>query len=571
MGNDIQIGGEGFDTLIGEQGDDWLESRGGQGDIFFGDSGAPTGQQPLYSGNDVMVGGVAGGDVMKGFSGDDIMLGHGSFTKFIGGLGFDWGSYELATQGVDEDMNRKEFVAANGAVDNIRDVWQHTEGASGSAFDDRILGDNATRQLVTKDELDNVNLITGLSGFFDPGLVSFDGGNIILGGAGSDTIIGGGGNDILDGDAFLHVGLTSYSAGGTILRQILTDPNGNTYQGPEAFQLDPTDPTCRRSGHVRRNGLIIATVFDQLFPVAAGQHVNPANVDTAVYNGPDTNYDNFAGFVDGEGFITIHDNTTLVIVGGNPQGLLGGNDGTDRIRNFERLQFTNETVAIDTRGNTITSSAIHITDPVAVANYETVYGKYYDAVPFGTPTLSETDPNGIAVDPTVTVDVGNTLHADVSGISDLDNLMDAQGNVIAGATDVVALPSIHFQWQYVDAVSGNFVDYAGATSADFVVPEFLLTAGLGVRVKISYVDGKGYTEQLTLRPDGCRHHPAGRPCQHGADHNRRHSVQRHRQHHRASGPGVRLLLAVRGSRGRRRRDLQRPAAGAQHAASTAPC
>ena len=49
---------------------------------MFGDSGAPTGQQPLYSGNDVMVGGVAGGDIMKGFSGDDIMLGYGSFTKF---------------------------------------------------------------------------------------------------------------------------------------------------------------------------------------------------------------------------------------------------------------------------------------------------------------------------------------------------------------------------------------------------------------------------------------------------------------------------------------------------------
>ena len=67
---------------------------------------------------------------MKGFSGDDIMEGQGSFTKFIGGLGYDWGSYELATQGVQEDMNRKEFVAANGAVDNVRDVWQETEGAS---------------------------------------------------------------------------------------------------------------------------------------------------------------------------------------------------------------------------------------------------------------------------------------------------------------------------------------------------------------------------------------------------------------------------------------------------------
>ena len=29
---------------------------------------------------------------MKGFSGDDIMLGQGGFAKFNGRLGFDWGS-----------------------------------------------------------------------------------------------------------------------------------------------------------------------------------------------------------------------------------------------------------------------------------------------------------------------------------------------------------------------------------------------------------------------------------------------------------------------------------------------
>ena len=64
---------------------------------------------------------------MKGFCGDDIMLGQGGFDQVHRRLGFDWGSYELATQAVDEDMNRKEFVAVNGAVDNIRDVWQQME------------------------------------------------------------------------------------------------------------------------------------------------------------------------------------------------------------------------------------------------------------------------------------------------------------------------------------------------------------------------------------------------------------------------------------------------------------
>ena len=340
LGNDIIIGNEGFNTLIGNEGDDWLESRGGQGELMFGDSGAPTGQQPLYSGNDVMVGGVAGGDIMKGFSGDDIMLGHGSFTKFIGGLGWDWGSYELATQGVDEDMNRKEFVAANGAVDNIRDVWQHTEGASGSAFDDIILGDNATRLLATKDELDNVNLIQGLSGFFDPGVVSFDGGNIMLGGAGSDTLIGGGGNDIIDGDAWLHVGLTSYSAGGQIIRQILTDPNGNTYDPATAkFTLGANGlvvpaASCRAPGTSTRPTSIRPSTTTQL-----------ANYNVALF-GPDA-----------EGFLTIQQ-TAATVDRGRQSARAAGRATTapTAIRNIERLQFTDGTVAIDKNGNMISSS-----------------------------------------------------------------------------------------------------------------------------------------------------------------------------------------------------------------------
>ena len=464
LGNDIIIGNEGFDTLIGDEGDDWLQSSGGQGDLMFGDSGAPTGQQPLYSGNDVMVGGVAGGDVMKGFSGDDIMLGHGSFTKFIGGLGFDWGSYELATQGVDEDMNRKEFVAANGAVDNIRDVWQATEGASGSAFDDIILGDNATKLLTTKDELDNVNLISGLAGFFNPGAVSFDGGNILLGGAGNDTLIGGGGNDIIDGDAWLHVGLSSYSAGGTIIRQILYDTNGNTY-----------DPATAKYT-LGANGLVVPGSF-----VQGTGHVNASNVDTAVYHGNLANYNVALFGPDAEGFLTIQQTAPTVVVGANPQGVLGANDDTDRIRNIERLQFADGTVAIDKNGNMISSSFAPISDP----NYATLYAPYYDAVPFGTPSMTETDPNGNVVDPTVAVVVGDTLHGSVAPISDFDGINPG---------------TMKYQWQYNDAVSGNWVNYTGATSADFVVTNFLVLNALGVRLEVSYVDGKGYTEQLFSTP-----------------------------------------------------------------------
>src|SRR3712207_7538859 len=46
--------------------------------------------------------------------------------------------------------------------------------------------------------------VTGLSGLLG-GATSFTGGNILMGGAGSDLIEGRGGNDVIDGDAQLNV------------------------------------------------------------------------------------------------------------------------------------------------------------------------------------------------------------------------------------------------------------------------------------------------------------------------------------------------------------------------------
>ena len=56
--------------------------------------------------------------------------------------------------------------------------------------------------------------------------MAFSGGNIMLGGDGSDFIEGRGGNDIIDGDAYLHVELIrdqngKIDPGSDILRQVL--------------------------------------------------------------------------------------------------------------------------------------------------------------------------------------------------------------------------------------------------------------------------------------------------------------------------------------------------------------
>ena len=87
---------------------------------------------------------------MKGFSGDDIMLGQGSFTKFNGRLGFDWASYETSDHGVERRHERgaSSSPAKGAGGDAIRDFFIETEGASGSAFDDFILGNNDTKLLI---------------------------------------------------------------------------------------------------------------------------------------------------------------------------------------------------------------------------------------------------------------------------------------------------------------------------------------------------------------------------------------------------------------------------------------
>jgi hypothetical protein len=354
-------------------------------------------------------------------------------------------------------MNRKEFIAPNGiAEDSIRDIWQHTEGASGSAFDDIIIGTNDTRLLATKDELDNVNLITGLQSFFAPGIVSFDGGNILLGGGGNDSIKGGGGNDMIDGDAWLHVGLSSQTAGAQILRQILYDPNGNTWD-PQAIQ----NPDGTFTG------------------AYLGLGHNAANVDTAVYNDVYSDFDIALFGKNAQGFIKVdHARAGAAIVGGNPQGLLGGNDGTDLIRNVERLQFTDITVSIDADGKILTSS-----DGLFVDN-DPISRAHYDAVAVSTPAITESG----GLDPTTTATVGQTLTASVLGgaVAGIAAVTDADG---------IATP-FTYQWQENDVLQGEWVNIAGATASTYLIPTFFEGA-LGLRVTASYTDGKGYKETVT--------------------------------------------------------------------------
>ncbi len=423
-GNDIIKGGEGDDALIGNEGDDWIEGGDG-GDGLVGDTGAPTGMVPLFAGNDVLDGG-RNGDKMVGFSGDDIMLGLGGFDKFNGLLGFDWASFEQEEHGVSIDMERRVFVANQIAPggDAIRDFFVETEGASGTRFNDFMEGtEDQGLAAGVFNELQNVGLIFNLDTFFVggqaanwdttgaviPGGTGYNTGNIMLGGDGSDSITGRGGNDIIDGDAYLHVSLSGDGkAGSEIVREI-------------------------------------------------GWDVTDGDIDTAVYRDVSTNY-TINLIPDENGFITITHN-------GLANGAVNGvaiqvNEGTDKLRNIERLQFADGVINIDQSPN---------------ANLP----------PTGQLLITDDDAN--AATP-VNAFVGTALTIDLLN----STVQDPDG---------IAPGSVHYQWQQQIVVAGGgqaWIDIAGATGTSFTPTN--ASIGNFIRVVETYTDNKGLVEHAYSQP-----------------------------------------------------------------------
>src|SRR5471030_1426988 len=156
-----------------------------------------------------------------------------------GAGGFDWAIHQYDTAAADDDMmvNNNLGGLPIQAIVN-RDRWQETEADSGSAFNDVIKGTDgvvATPRLIGGagfqgcDAIDQAGLdrIKGLAALLPPvtswlgtaaettslsasGRCPLSGpvwgeGDILLGGAGSDTITGRAGNEIIDGDRSLEV------------------------------------------------------------------------------------------------------------------------------------------------------------------------------------------------------------------------------------------------------------------------------------------------------------------------------------------------------------------------------
>ena len=355
---DFVIAGDGTDTAQGDGGDDWVQ--GGKGaDALVGDHDAPYFDDPgqVTPGNDVLVG-QAGNNKYDAEGGDDVMSSSGAVDAFGGFGGFDWATHQYDTVAADDDLNINRTQAKNPPSVVNRDSWQETEAVSGSSFDDVIRGDDTVpstlggRGYTGCDVLDKagVDRIHGLAallpqdfttpagpvvaasqaGFCPVSGPVWGAGNILLGGAGSDTLEGRGGDDIIDGDRALTVRISlrtdpsdpDTEIGSTdLMEHQFTGPFGDAHPGMTAQQ-------AVFAGLVDPRDLVIVRQIDD----SATAH---GTVDTAVFSDLRANYDCIAdGVVTSPCALTSTGATTQVVHHGG-----SGADGTDTLRNIERLQF----------------------------------------------------------------------------------------------------------------------------------------------------------------------------------------------------------------------------------------
>jgi len=391
QGNDFIRAGDGNDTAFGGAGDDWMETGTGT-DILNGDDGAPFLDDPgqVAPGNDILIG-QGGNNTLIAEGGDDIIESSPGVNLNSGGAGWDWVSSQFDPQPANFDLNINLNPLPSptpGAV--IRNRFQEVEALSGWNGNDHLVGSNAIPSAVGGggfsgcDALDQAGLdrITGLAALV-PALINkvaasvagihcplsgpiWGEGNILLGGAGSDTIEGRTGNDIIDGDAALQVRIsvrTNPADPATEIGSADLMEHQYLHNGPS---LDPatgvfnagnlTGPTLQQAvfnGTINPRDLVaVRAVVHPAIPTADCGTAAPLNCDVAVYHGPAANYD-----------------VTTVPVGaalGSPGSVttvkdVVGADGTDTLRNIEVLQFggaTTPPVTATTPGGPTAVSAV---------------------------------------------------------------------------------------------------------------------------------------------------------------------------------------------------------------------
>ncbi|NNU43268.1 hypothetical protein HK415_09010 [Ramlibacter sp. B156] len=421
QGNDFILGAQMNLPTFGNEGDDWIEI--GTSDGAGGDNFDPL-EAGTILGHDVFITG-GGFDEADGEGGDDIMVFSDGSDHFGGGGGFDWASYAADPLGVSADLLVSDRIEPPVTPSNqgILDAFAQVEGLSGSAFSDILRGDNEDAlSIATGDAQDstltNVALYSNVQPLLGAGVATFNSGNIILGGGGNDIIEGRGGSDIIDGDRWLNVRIS--------VRQ----------------NVDGTGPEIRSVNSLTElvPDMLAGTYNPGQLQIVREILTAAPGFDTAVFTG---NRADYTVTTAADGTVTVAHVTPLTPA---------WDDGTDTLRNIERLQFNDGAVVLTPGLN---------------------------AEPVGLLTLNNGTPA-----------VNQVLTASAAGISD--------GDSPAGITGPIS-----FVWQ-AEVLPGtgifqDIVGVGGAIEDTAVGPNFRVTQqfdGLALRARAVYKDGHGVLENV---------------------------------------------------------------------------
>ncbi len=340
-GNDFIIAGDDSDTVFGDEGDDWIEG-GPQADLLQGGNGNPF-QTDVADGNDVIIG-DGGNDDYDSEGGDDVMVSGPGIERNEGMLGFDWQTAARDPQPVNADMRFTGLLPPD--IDAIRDRFDLVEGLSGWDYDDILRGDDGDAVTMVGNELISANaaLVDGLEAFLN-GDTTFTGGNIIMGGDGSDIIEGRGGDDFIDGDTWFNVRIIEVDVDEVPIP-------GQSWNSMRDVQAEVF------GGFINPGSLRI--VREIVTPALVDD-----DLDTAVFTDIRANYLLTQ--------VSTVPNAWTVEHVGNPRCVLDpldplavlprGCDATDFVRNVERLTFSDTSVVIGNfPGNTPATGTVLISN-----------------------------------------------------------------------------------------------------------------------------------------------------------------------------------------------------------------
>ena len=523
-GDDYVFAGDVEDTVFGDDGDDWIEG-GGQADLLQGDNGAPFQNDPNEPGHDVIIG-DGGDDDYDSEGGDDIMVAGTGIQRDEGMLGFDWVTHKGDPQAADDDMFFTGLLPDT--LDNLRDRFDLNESLSGWNLNDILRGDNSdggdgadNPTLVPDNVLTNegIDRITGLRAFLQDALgspvTSFAAGNIIIGGEGSDILEGRGGDDVIDGDRWLNVQI----------------------EAPDLSTPDPADVKRVDSmGAVQADILAGRMHAGQLRIVRS--IVTPAGqenlADVAQFSGPQADYDITGDLANGSATV-VHARNNVVI-----------NDGTDRLRNIERLLFADGILQIvNMPGNTPATGSVTLSSLAPAENQALTATRAFNdndivnlaTVAFNWQALINGNWTSVATGTSFTPGdgvVGSRLRvianfndsdvppqaetvmsletAPVTNVNDvptgnvvIDDATPTQGNPLTGSENVLdddGLPAtLSYQWQQSDlGGAGAFNGITGANSLTFTPGPGQVNRRLVLRV--FYTDDHGTLESVTSPQTG---------------------------------------------------------------------